>query len=175
VSRDLASQAMQVLLVPEVPAEAIAGVLAAEPESIAPGRIPELMGELGFVSVVVTRRDLNEYMVLIDQPSYVSEDDGLYPVPGDPGADRLFSGSVYQRGALTLHALRLTVGDDVFFEILRTYTEKFRHGNATTLDFISVVNDVSGQDLTAFLQEWLYDAHIPDIPELDLYRIDYLP
>ena len=175
VSRELTSRAMQMLLVPEVSPQAIEGLLAAEPDEIAPGRIPELIGELGFVEVVVTRRDLNEYMVLIDQPRYVSDDDGLYRVPGDPGADRLFSGSVYQRGALTLHALRLRVGDEIFFEILRTYTDKFRHSNATTLDFITVVNDVSGQNLTTFLQGWLYDVDIPDIPELDLYRIDYLP
>ncbi len=41
------------------------------------------------------------------------------PPPGAPGRDNMFAGSVYIRGALTLHALRKTVGDDTFFEILR--------------------------------------------------------
>ncbi len=40
--------------------------------------------------------------------------------PADPGPGRLFDTSVYDRGALTLHVLRHTVGDDVFFAILRT-------------------------------------------------------
>ena len=40
---------------------------------------------------------------------------------GDPGPD-LFDGAVYFRGAMTLHALRMAVGDEVFFEILRAWS-----------------------------------------------------
>ncbi len=58
------------------------------------------------------------------------------PPPGDPGVGDLFGASVYLRGALTLQALRLTVGDDAFFDILRTYASKFAGANATTADFI---------------------------------------
>ena len=34
---------------------------------------------------------------------------------GDPGPDDMFDDRVYKRGALLLHALRLTIGDDTFF------------------------------------------------------------
>ena len=37
----------------------------------------------------------------------------------DPGPDLMFDDRVYKRGALTLHALRLTVGDDAFFAMLQ--------------------------------------------------------
>ena len=47
-------------------------------------------------------------------------------VVADPTPDGLFSGVVYQRGALTLHALRLAVGDDAFFDILQTYANPLR-------------------------------------------------
>jgi aminopeptidase N len=88
---------------------------------------------------------------------------------GDPGPDRLFDPVVYARGALTLHALRLTVGDEVFFRILRTYYETYRDGNAATDDFIAVAEEISGMDLTDFFRDWLYETDLPDIPEMGLY------
>lgn len=92
---------------------------------------------------------------------------------GDPGADNLFGQDVYYRGALTLHALRLKVGDEAFFEILRTYTERFAHGNATTADFISIAEEVSGQPLDEFFDAWVYQLDLPDIPEMDLSAADF--
>ena len=87
------------------------------------------------------------------------------PPPGAPALDELFGAAVYERGAWTLHALRLTVGDELFFEILRTYYAAHAGGNATTADFIAVAEAVSGEDLTAFFQAWLYAEAIPDMPE----------
>ena len=88
--------------------------------------------------------------------------------PGSPPPDNLFNVSVYQRGALTLHALRLRVGDAAFFSILRAYTDRYRYSNATTADFIAVAEEVSGQELDAFFNAWLYDEAIPPIPEMGL-------
>lgn len=91
--------------------------------------------------------------------------------PGAPTPNRLFNPGVYYRGALTLHALRLAVGDDAFFAILRAYYERFRDGNVSTADFIAVAEDVSGQPLDDLFDAWLYDERIPDIPELGLSRL----
>lgn len=87
------------------------------------------------------------------------------PPPGAPALDELFGAAVYERGAWTLHALRLTLGDEIFFEIVRTYYAAHAGGNATTADFIAVAEAVSGEDLTAFFQAWLYGEEIPDMPE----------
>ena len=88
------------------------------------------------------------------------------PVTGDPTRDRMFDGNgVYIRGALVLHALRLTVGDEAFFETLRTYHEEFKYRNAATADFIAVAERVSGQELDNFFQAWLFDRIIPEMPE----------
>jgi aminopeptidase N len=58
---------------------------------------------------------------------------------GDPGPDQLFSYPfVYQRGALAVHALRVEVGDDAFFAILRGWTARYRNGNATVEDFAAL-------------------------------------
>lgn len=105
---------------------------------------------------------------VIDTYWYVVEAGDDFVVPGAPPADDLFNEGVYCRGALTLHALRLEVGDDLFFDILATYYDRFQGGNVTTADFIGVAEELSGQDLTAVFDDWLYGAELPPIPELEL-------
>ncbi len=87
----------------------------------------------------------------------------LTPAPGDPGAAGLFDGSVYRRGALTLHALRLLVGDEIFFDILKTWLA--RHGGdvASTADFVELSEEISGSDLTDFFTAWLGDGALPSL------------
>jgi aminopeptidase N len=75
---------------------------------------------------------------------------------------------VYDRGALTLHALRLKVGDPAFFRILQEFYSRYRNGNAATADFIALAEEVSGKDLEGFFQVWLFETALPDIPELGL-------
>lgn len=86
---------------------------------------------------------------------------GRQVIIGDPGVRNLFSPPVYLRGAWVLHALRGRVGDETFFEILRTYQQAFAHGDATIADFIAVCEEISGQDLTTFFDEWLYQTELP--------------
>ena len=86
------------------------------------------------------------------------------PPPGNPPSDNLFNPNVYQRGALTLHVLRLRVGDEAFFDILRTYTEQYEYSNASTDDFITVAEEVSGQELDDLFEAWLYVQPLPKLP-----------
>jgi aminopeptidase N len=88
----------------------------------------------------------------------------LLPPPGNPPADDLFNASVYQWGALVLHALRTEVGDAAFFEILQVYVDTYRNGNATTEDFIGVAETVSGSNLTDLFDTWLYSETVPELP-----------
>ncbi len=78
-----------------------------------------------------------------------------------PGAEDLFSASPYVRGGMTLHALRVKVGDPTFFRILRSWYARYRDGNVTTADFIALSERVSGQDLDAFFTTWLYTPGKP--------------
>ncbi len=89
-----------------------------------------------------------------------------HPVPGDPTNRDLFNMSVYFRGGLTLHALRLRLGDDVFFALLRDYATRFQYGNATTMDFIQLAEEHSGQQLGDFFQRWLYQEELPPRSEV---------
>jgi aminopeptidase N len=99
---------------------------------------------------------------------YVDAAESSYPPPGNPPAGDLFNGGVYVRGGLTLHALRLEVGDEAFFKILKTYFARYKNGNASTDDFIAVAAEVSGKDLTGFFDSWLYNETMPPIPVMGL-------
>ncbi len=90
---------------------------------------------------------------------------GLAARTGDPGPVNLFSPTVvYERGALTLHALRLHVGDKAFFTILREWTARFHNGNATTEDFVALAEEISGEPLDEFFDAWLYAPALPEMP-----------
>jgi len=96
--------------------------------------------------------------------AFVLENRKTMSPPGEPSADDLFNGGVYYWGALGLHALRLEVGDEQFFRILKTYYHRFKGRNARTSDFIAVAEEISGKDLTAFFNSWLYSDTLAPIP-----------
>ena len=89
-------------------------------------------------------------------------DSPLWTVPpGDPTATNLFAGSVYDRGAMTLEALRQKVGDRAFFTILARWYERNRDGNVVTADLVALSERVSGQDLEPFFDVWIYQPTKP--------------
>jgi aminopeptidase N len=87
-----------------------------------------------------------------------------FPAPAAlPGPAEMFHTPVYDRGAMTLQALREKIGnDDVFFSILRTWYAENRNGNVTTADFIALAERVSGLQLDDFFQVWLYEEGRPE-------------
>jgi aminopeptidase N len=80
---------------------------------------------------------------------------------GLPGADDLFGYNSYDGGATVLHALRLTVGDEVFFDMLRRWVADNEGTSRTTADFIALAESESGMDLGDFFATWLYSRVIP--------------
>jgi aminopeptidase N len=82
----------------------------------------------------------------------------------DPGTQELFGNAVYNRGAVVVHALRLTVGDDAFFDILKGWTAEKADGNATTEEFRAYAEEKSGQELDAFFDAWLSGTTRPPLP-----------
>jgi aminopeptidase N len=86
------------------------------------------------------------------------------PISRPPPDDLYSRDAVYIGGALVFHALRLQVGDEAFFEILRAYYARYQDSYAGTQDFIAVAEEVSGQDLEGFFQAWLYSTELPSLP-----------
>ncbi len=80
---------------------------------------------------------------------------------GTPTPQSMFSYNAYDGGAVVLQALRLTIGDDAFFETLRSWVQDNLDTSRTTDDFIAHVEAVSGQQLDDFFQTWLYADILP--------------
>ncbi|NUS45052.1 MAG: M1 family metallopeptidase [Mycobacteriaceae bacterium] len=83
---------------------------------------------------------------------------------GDPGPKDMFDDRVYQRGALTLHALRTVLGDAVFFALLREWTAVHRHSTVTTDRFIELAGRYGAGAEDGFWRRWLYEPALPDLP-----------
>lgn len=78
-----------------------------------------------------------------------------------PTVDQLFGFNSYDGGAVVLHALRKTVGDDAFFTLLRRWVSENTGTARNTDDFIHLATDVAGRDLTEFFDTWLFAATLP--------------
>jgi len=87
--------------------------------------------------------------------------------PADPSriAD---NAALFIRGPLSLHTLRVIVGDDTFFDILSTWVVRFSRQAASVDDFVDLAEQVSGRSLDIWKQRWLLDQVVPPKSELGL-------
>ncbi len=83
---------------------------------------------------------------------YSSNFSGILAEPGP----YLFTRIMYDKGAWVLHMLRWEVGDSAFFNIMKSYYQKFKYSNASIGDFKSVCEEVSGLNLEKFFEQWVY-------------------
>jgi hypothetical protein len=98
--------------------------------------------------------------------SVIPADDPFWEVViGDPGPDLLFDIAVYYRGAMTLHQLRLAVGDRDFFKILKRWAQSREGDNVTTDEFIKLAERISGEQLDELFETWLFTPSKPALPE----------
>ncbi|MCI3278087.1 M1 family metallopeptidase [Streptomyces cylindrosporus] len=81
-----------------------------------------------------------------------------------PNAANLFDSQRYLGGVLVLYAFRELVGEDTFHAVERAFLDRHRGSSATTEDYIAVASDVSGQDQSGFLRDWLYGTKTPRMP-----------
>lgn len=82
-------------------------------------------------------------------------------VIADPGPELMFDDRVYQRGALTLHALRAELGDAEFFALLQAWTGRYRHATVTTEAFVALAQERTARSVTALFTGWLHRPTLP--------------
>lgn len=82
-------------------------------------------------------------------------------VVGDPGARLMFDDRIYKRGALTLHSLRLRLGDNEFFDLVREWLRVHEHSTATTADFRALATGYSTAPLDGLFDSWLFSTALP--------------
>ena len=85
---------------------------------------------------------------------------------------------VYEKGAFVLHMLRMlrydweTGDDEPFRRLMRTFHERFAASHATTEDFLEVAEEVYGEDLLWFFDQWVYGTDMPEYrPDLEVRKV----
>jgi len=71
--------------------------------------------------------------------------------------------NTYQKASWFLHMLRRQVGEQVFWEGIRSYYQKYQYKNALTDDFMEIMEAKSGINLQTFFSQWLYASGHPQL------------
>jgi aminopeptidase N len=74
---------------------------------------------------------------------------------------KLLNANSYQKGGWALHMLRVMIGDSAFYRSVRKYYATYFGKNANTRDLQKIFETVSGKDLKAFFDQWLYTPGHP--------------
>jgi aminopeptidase N len=85
-------------------------------------------------------------------------------VLADPGRKSLFDDQVYERGGLTVHAIRCALGDEPFFRMVRDWVSAHRHGVVTTEAFTAHVARYAAAPVGDLMTAWLRRRPLPPLP-----------
>ncbi len=86
---------------------------------------------------------------------------GLDTIVGQPASGfgpGNYETMIYAKSALFFHALRQTMGDDAFFELLRTLLDHYRYQVLTPEALLEDAEKISGKDLKPVYREWILTA-----------------
>ncbi len=95
-----------------------------------------------------------------------TEPEGSVYIPEEDAQNeyRIFSRALsYKKGASILHMLRYELKDDnLFFNTLSEFQERFSDSVATGDDFLGVLNEISADNYDWFFQQWYYGQGFPN-------------
>ncbi|NPA68586.1 MAG: M1 family peptidase [Chlorobi bacterium] len=77
--------------------------------------------------------------------------------------DDMFDAHSYQKGALILHMLRYTTGNDAFFKALNLYLKNNEYKTAEIHNLRLAFEEVTGEDMNWFFNEWFLNKGIPEL------------
>ncbi|OIN58606.1 M1 family metallopeptidase [Arsenicibacter rosenii] len=102
-------------------------------------------------------RDEADLHLLADLNQYLNEaEQKQEPLIRYGYADRedMFDSHSYQKGGRVLHYLRRMVGDEAFFLALKQYLIRYQYKTVELADLRETFEDVTGQDLNWFFNQW---------------------
>jgi hypothetical protein len=67
--------------------------------------------------------------------------------------------NVYMRASTCLNTLERYLGEATMARVMRAFQMRFRFRHPRTRDFVDVVNEVSGQDMTWFFEQLFFTTH----------------
>lgn len=81
----------------------------------------------------------------------------------DPDFNSYFAPPSYEKAASVLHMLRLKIGNAAFSQLLQDWFTAYRDSNAVTSEFKALAEQISGQDLDQFFQQWIFGSGMPEL------------
>lgn len=84
----------------------------------------------------------------------------------------MFDAHSYQKGGRVLHMLRNYVGDEAFFMALNLYLERFKFKNAEIHDLRLIFEEVTGEDLNWFFNQWFLGSGHPVLDIVHNYNAE---
>jgi aminopeptidase N len=112
-------------------------------------------------------RDEYDWGVLNDLDAYLSEFAHSYDRPivcKDYQAPiDLFDRHLYEKGCLVLHMLRRKLSTPIFWSGVREYVRTHQDGVVETTSLKRIFEQVSGQSLERFFDDWIYRSGHPDL------------
>ena len=108
------------------------------------------------------RRKVIRYNLIKRQPVVYDESKNLF---------NLLNRNSYEKGAWVLYMLHQRMGDEKFTQLLREFYQTYRLKNAGTEDFIVLAEQISGENLKVFFNQWLYRSGVPYLKITDIIDI----
>lgn len=78
-------------------------------------------------------------------------------------AGSLYGAIIYQKAPIVVRQLERLLGEDTLREGLRRYLDEYRFGNATWPDLVLILDDLTGEDLSAWSRAWITEPGRPRI------------
>ena len=113
------------------------------------------------------RDDEFQYKILQTSDLYFDEAKNKYKRPIVTNVykspEELFDNHSYRKGGCVLHMLRQYIGNQNFKRALKLYLERHSYKAVETDDLRKVFEEVSGESLQQFFNQWLYRAGHPEL------------
>jgi aminopeptidase N len=113
------------------------------------------LDDQGYVSLTDLMSNLED--ILVSHASALN-----FPL-NQPPYDAMYGPGTYNKGAWVYHMLHQQIGDEKFTAFLREYYRRYNGKQASTADLQSLVQEISGLDLSTFFDEWVYGSGIPTL------------
>jgi len=113
-------------------------------------------------------RDFADYKRMNEVRGYMNQavlQDDAHPLIhyGYEDKEDMFDAHSYNKGGAILHMLRKYLGDDAFFESLKHYLHKNEYSAAEADELRLAFEEVTGEDLNWFFNQWFYKAGHPKL------------
>src|SRR5881296_2802264 len=97
----------------------------------------------------------------------VDRTEGTHPIRQElenlDEAGSLYGAIIYQKAPIVMRQLERLAGADRLRDGLRAYLKQYQFGNATWLDLVRVLDELTPLDLTAWSRAWVEEAGRPSI------------